>query len=105
MMQPAQWIERVMLGEVALGLCVIVVTVLGAVMLSGRFPVREAVRIVLGIFVVLGAPTIAGGLARSFVETAEMSLTQLAKVEGGNVRSDLPGAVYDPYAGASLGHE
>ncbi len=104
MMHSVQWIERAMLGEVALGLCVIAVAVIGAAMLVGRLPVREGARIVLGVFVVLGAPVIAGGFAGSFGETAEMSPPQPAKVEGGNVRSDLPPIDYDPYAGASLGN-
>lgn len=105
MLQSAQWIERVVLGDVALGLCAIAVAVVGAAMLGGRLPVREGMRIVLGVFVVLGAPVIAGGFAGGFSETVDLSPPQPAKVDGGGVRPDLPPADYDPYAGASLGTE
>lgn len=105
MIQSAHWIERVMLGEVALGLCIIAVAVVGAVMLGGRLPVREGMRIVLGLFVVLGAPAIAGGFASNVFEKVEISPLQPANVNGRNVQSNLPPADYDPYAGASFGNE
>lgn len=104
-MQSVQWIERVMLGEVALGLCVIAVAFIGVIMLGGRLPVREGMRIVLGLFVVLGAPVIAGGFAEGFGEKIEMSPPRPIKVESGNGRPDLPPANDDPYAGASLQSE
>ncbi len=103
MMQSAQWIERVMLGEVALALCVIAVAVIGAVMLGGRLPVREGIRIVLGISMVLGAPVIAGGFAGGFGALAEILRPHLITDASENMRKDLPSADYDPYAGASLG--
>lgn len=102
MAQSAQWIERLMLGDVAMGFCVIAVAVIGAVMLGGRLPVREGLRIALGLFVVLGAPVIAGGFAGGFGEHLENYSLQPAKMDGGNVRPDMPPADYDPYAGASL---
>lgn len=105
MMQSVHWIEDVMLGEVALGLCIIAVAASGAVMLGGRLPAREAMRVVLGLFVVLGAPVIAGGFAEGFGETVEISAPRPVNEEGMNVRPNLPPANYDPYAGASLGNE
>lgn len=101
-MQSAQWIERVMLGEVALGLCVIAVAVIGAVMLGGRIPVRKGSRIVLGLFVALGAPVIAGGFARGI--GGKMGIYPLRPItsEVENLRPNLPPAYLDPYAGASL---
>lgn len=103
MMQSALWIERVMLGDVALGLGVIAVAVIGAVMLGGRLPVREGMRIVLGLFVVLGAPIIAGGFAGGFSETEKVLFPQTGEAVGESVRTKLPPSSYDPYAGASLG--
>ena len=105
MMRSAQWIERVMLGDVALGLCVIAVAVIGVAMLGGRLPVREGMRIVLGLFLVLGAPVIAGGFADNIFEKVEIAPLPPANVDGRNVRPDLPLADYDPYAGASLGDQ
>jgi type IV secretion system protein VirB2 len=102
MAESAHWIERVMLGDVALGLCVIAVAIIGAVMLGGRLPVREGMRTVLGFFVVLGAPVIADRFLGNFGETFEMSQPQPAEAEGVNVWPELPPADFDPYAGASL---
>lgn len=104
-MQSVQWIERVVLGDIALGLCVIAVALLGAVMLGGRVPVREGMRIVLGICAVLGTPVVAGGFAEGFGEKEEMSPPRPIKVVSGNERPDLPPANHDPYAGASLANE
>jgi type IV secretion system protein VirB2 len=104
-MQSVQWIERVMLGDVALGLCVIAVAVVGAVMLGGRLPVKEGLRIVVGLFVVLGAPVIGGGFAARLGEAREVLPANLSKLEDGTVRDDLPLADRDPYAGASLGDQ
>ena len=61
MAESARWIEGVMLGEIALGLCVIAVAVIGALMLTGRLPLRQGARIMAGSFVLLGAPVIASG--------------------------------------------
>jgi type IV secretion system protein VirB2 len=72
MVQSVQWVERVILGDAALGLCVVAVALFGAVMLVGRLPVREGIRIVLGVFVVRGAPVVAGGFAGGFGEKVEM---------------------------------
>ncbi len=61
MAESARWIEGVMLGEIALGICVIAVALFGVLMLTGRLLLREGARVVLGCFVLLGAPVIAAG--------------------------------------------
>jgi type IV secretion system protein VirB2 len=106
MMQSVQWIEHVMLGEIALGLCVIAVAFLGALMLTGRLPLRDGGRIVAGCFLVLGAPLIAA----EFVDNrGELNVASTpppptpVNVPIESTRPDLPPANYDPYAGASLG--
>lgn len=50
-----------LLGEVAVALCVIAVVLMGLMMLGGRLPVRDGLRAVLGCAVLLGAPVIAAG--------------------------------------------
>jgi type IV secretion system protein VirB2 len=104
MVESARWIEGVMLGEIALGVCVIAVAFIGALMLIGRLPMREGARIVVGCFVLLGAPVIAaafviggGGEVR-----VEASLYPSDNESIDTFRPPLPAADYDPYAGASL---
>jgi type IV secretion system protein VirB2 len=103
MMQSAQWVEGVMLGEIALGLCVIAVAFVGALMLTGRLPLREGGRIVVGCFVLLGAPVIAAGFVGGGSELNVASTPPLpVTVQIESTRPELPPADYDPYAGASL---
>jgi type IV secretion system protein VirB2 len=103
MVDSARWIEGVMLGEVALGVCVIAVAFIGALMLTGRLPLREGARSVVGCFVLLGASVIASGFVQGgsgVIETTGPSPPVAEQIE--NPRPDLPPANFDPYAGASL---
>jgi type IV secretion system protein VirB2 len=103
MVESARWIEGVMLGEIALGVCVIAVAFIGALMLTGRLPMREGGRIIVGCFVMLGAPVIAAGFVgggSGVIEVSSPSPSVVAPIE--SPRPDLPPANFDPYAGASL---
>ena len=95
------WMTGTLLGSVATGLCIIAIAVVGLMMLSGRLAVREGARVVLGCFVLFGAPTLAialrelanGGEAKAPVEIAAPALPP---------RPPQPTSTYDPYAGASM---
>ncbi len=96
------WLTDTLLGNVAIALCVLAVAFVGLMLLTGRLAVREGLRVVLGCFLLLGAPTIAAALlalasqgpieAPSSVEASQPDL---------GPREDLPPVEYDPYAGAS----
>lgn len=97
MAESVRWVEGAMLGEIALGICVIAVAFLGALMLTGRLPLREGARIVVGCFVLLGAPVIAAGLAKGgngVNQTARPEPPVVAQIE--NRRPELPPANFDP---------
>lgn len=98
------WINGVLLGSVAIALCVLAVALVGLLMLGGRLPVRHGMRVVLGCFVLLGAPAIAAGIAGAWQEIpASPPLAPATAIEPiEEPRADLPPADYDPYAGASL---
>ncbi|MDP2129910.1 MAG: TrbC/VirB2 family protein [Methylophilaceae bacterium] len=102
MAESARWIEGVMLGEIALGVCVIAAAFIGALMLTGRLPLREGVRIVVGCFVLLGAPLITAGFVQGRGGVIEAAGLPPFAVQIENSRSNLPPADFDPYAGASL---
>ena len=59
------WIESVLLGEVAVILCVLAVAFIGALMLTGRLPLRRGMMVIVGCFVLLGAPMIAAGIVNA----------------------------------------
>lgn len=56
------WIETVLFGQVAVTLCVLAVAFIGLLMLTGRLPLRRGMMVVIGCFVLLGAPVIAYGV-------------------------------------------
>lgn len=88
-------------GNLAIGLCVLAIAVIGLSMLSGRLSVRNGMRIVLGCFVLLGAPVIAAALMGLAGQGSVVSAAQ-APNETSQLRAPLPKSTYDPYAGASL---
>ena len=55
------WLGDALFGTVAVTLCVLAVAMVGLLMLTGRLPVRQGLRTVLGCFILLGAPAIAAG--------------------------------------------
>ena len=72
----AQWLSGTLLGTVAITLCILAVAFVGLAMMSGRIAVREGIRVALGCFVLLGAPTIASGvesLAKDTVTPSSVS--------------------------------
>ncbi|HEY2660569.1 MAG TPA: TrbC/VirB2 family protein [Caulobacteraceae bacterium] len=56
------WIQDTLLGEVASGVAVIAVAVVGFLMLTGRINWRYGATVIVGCFVLFGAATIVGGI-------------------------------------------
>ena len=102
MVESSRWIEGVVLGEIALGICVIAVAFIGALLLTGRLPLREGGRILVRCFVLLGAPVIAAGMLEISTSpfTAARSTRQIGVQPA--LRPELPRASYNPYAQASV---
>lgn len=99
-----EWVEGLLLGPLAVTLCVVAVAAHGLVMLSGRLPVRDSMRVVLGCFVLVGAPVLAGSLAFSMTQDSSSPAPLSQSVQIDPVRG-VPAASSDPYAGASLRRE
>ena len=91
------WIGAVLIGELAVGLCVLAVAFVGFLMMSGRVPIRTAMRVAIGCFVILGAPQIAAGLLAGWGSPPPPPV--LAEPP---IARQPPPANYDPYAGASV---
>jgi type IV secretory pathway VirB2 component (pilin) len=58
----AMWLEMLLTGRLATIVAVIAVALLGYGMMAGRLSARRAAEVVLGCFIVFGAPVIARGL-------------------------------------------
>lgn len=98
----ADWVTGTLFGTLAVSLCVIAVACVGLLLMTGRLAVRDALRVVLGCFVLLGAPAIASGLWRGADEVVPRATPVEIAVPEVPVAPPLPPANYDPYAGASL---
>jgi type IV secretory pathway VirB2 component (pilin) len=57
------WIEHALLGTAATAVAVICIAGLGFTFLAGRIPGRRAVTVLIGCFILFGAPGIAAGLS------------------------------------------
>jgi type IV secretion system protein VirB2 len=96
------WIEGTLLGEAAVALCVIAVAILGFTMMTGRLPIRQGARVVLGCFILLGAPAIASGIAGSWAGGEGSTTVSAGTPRLVFEREELPPATENPYARASL---
>ncbi|MEP1833869.1 MAG: TrbC/VirB2 family protein [Hyphomonas sp.] len=97
------WMTGTLLGTVATTLCVLAIAFLGIMLLTGRFAIREGFRIVLGCFIVLGAPILAAAFSGAFQQMTPSDPALVPPVVAAEEpRGELPPADYDPYAGASL---
>ncbi|WP_093068148.1 TrbC/VirB2 family protein [Sphingomonas sp. OV641] len=103
----ARWIEGVLLGTTATLVAIIAVAGLGYLLLTGRVDLRRGATVVLGCFILFGAPVIAGALYRLAVfdgQPAPYTETQVDALPPVPVPAPQPAptAAYDPYAGASV---
>lgn len=96
------WMTGTLLGSIATALCIIAIAILGLMMLTGRFPVRQGLRVILGCFLLLGAPVVAAAFGGIWQQASSPPPAPSIAVSEPDPRADLPPADYDPYAGASL---
>ena len=95
------WLTGTLLGSVAVSLCVLAIAFVGLMLMAGRLAVRDGLRVVIGCFVLLGAPAIAAGLRGAADEASSAQPSQVI-VQSVPDPPPLPPTTYDPYAGASL---
>lgn len=98
----ADWLSGTLLGSVAISLCVIAIACVGLLLMTGRLAIRHAVQVVLGCFVLLGAPVIAAGLRGAADEASGSPVPREPIVAATPAPPPLPQSTFDPYAGASL---
>jgi len=102
MISAASWLQHLLLGSMATAIAVLAVAAIGAMMLTGRVDLRRVAAVILGCFLLFGAPVIAAGL-----------YTMLSGVAGGTAAQAPPPAPkppsapasttpFDPYAGAAV---
>ncbi len=96
----AAWVSHLLTGQTALILATVAIAVLGLTVMAGRLPIRRGIEVVIGIFLIFGAPIVAAGLSGTNPTEADVPP---AASSAPSVNAAPPtAAVYDPYAGASV---
>lgn len=103
----ARWIESVLLGTTATLVAIITVAGLGFLLLTGRIDLRRSATVVLGCFILFGAPVIADALYQltglgGQVASHIPPIVQAPPPAPLPTRPTPPVNVFDPYAGASV---
>jgi len=100
------WVEHALLGTVATAVAVICVAGLGYAFLAGRVPVRRALTVLTGCFILFGAPTIAAGLSAwvapeqpSSPTGRERAAPQFATLPRASSSAATPPDPFNPYPG------
>lgn len=97
-----QWIEAVLLGQVGTMIAVLAIAGVGFAMLQGRIALRQGIRVVLGCFILFGAPLIAQGLAGMARGANDPPPVAIAAPPAPIAIPTPPPPNPDPYAGASV---
>ena len=103
----ASFVAGTLTGSLAAAIAIIAVGWFGLMVMSGRLSRRRGIQLILGCFIVFGAPLIAGGIIGS-LEGGEASPELVPPPAAPPLK--MPAAVqrpassnpYDPYAGAAL---
>lgn len=100
------WVERLLTGPVGTGAAVVAVAWFGFSLLAGRLSLRRGGLVVIGCFVLFGAPSI----ARSLLSLMHASAGGSAPTGPATLAVPQPAMppsppAYDPYAGAAVPNE
>jgi len=96
-------IADTLLGEVAITLCVLAVAFVGFSMLTGRIAIRRGGQVILGCFLLLGAPVIAASILGVMTPGQHSAHTPAnTVVYEAQPRDELEPANNNPYTNASL---
>lgn len=104
----ARWVEGVSQGSVAASIATLAIAALAFRMLRGEYPMRRALSVILGCFIVFGASYIVRGLAGSVLTDRGDPETPSVAIALGPEAREQPATKPptrinpDPYAGASL---
>ncbi len=99
------WLQGVALGPAATSFAVIAVAAIGLLMLSGRLELRRGITVVIGCFILLGAPSIAAALTGVGKQTEPLPRVAAnrdsALLSEPFLTPETRPSAYDPYAGVS----
>lgn len=100
-----EWIQQALLGSAATAVAIIAIASVGFLALSGRIDIRRSVTVIIGCFILFGAPAIVAGLQSAIAgggaraEPVMLAPPPTFKPPPQQATSATP---YDPYAGAAV---
>lgn len=105
LLSAVNWIQGTLLGSVAVVVATLAVAGIGFMMLAGRVDVRRGMTVLVGSFLLLGSPVIAGAIQSLWVggpREEPVAITESPPVPPPPLPPVVPPANSDPYAGASV---
>ncbi|MEG3152397.1 TrbC/VirB2 family protein [Sphingomonas sp. ZT3P38] len=100
------WVQQVLLGSAATAIAIIAVASVGFMALSGRIDLRQSVTVIIGCFILFGAPSVVAGLQAAIAggagEVARSVAPPPAPVFQPPPRQPFEAQPYDPYSGAAV---
>ena len=100
-----EWIQQTLLGSAATAVAVIAIASVGFLALSGRIDIRRSVTVIIGCFILFGAPAIVAGLQSAIAgggDRAEPVTPAPAPTFKPPPQQATNAGPYDPYAGAAV---
>jgi type IV secretory pathway VirB2 component (pilin) len=100
----ADWLREVLSGSLATALGIVAISLIGLSLFQGRLRLRRAAFVVVGIFLLLGAPMISAGIIGNLHQAlpANTDKTFAPPPAIPQNRPALSPNPFDPYAGASV---
>jgi len=98
----ADWVRDLLTGSLGVTLAMLAIAWVGFGLLQGRIALRDGARIVLGCFILFGAPIIASAFVRFARADQTDRLATLVYVAPPAVSVPAHPPQFDPYAGASV---
>ncbi len=93
------WMAHLLTGTLGTSIAVLAIGWAGVTMMQGRLSIREGTRVVLGCFILFGAPLIARGLIDTVRGDA---MARHQSPQPAPVQTPKSPPQFDPYAGAAL---
>lgn len=97
----ANWIAELLTGSIGTVIAILAIAAVGLAMLLGHVAMRDGARVILGCFVLFGAPIIAGALAGASRPVSAQHTSSEIYIAPPTLPPP-PQPNRDPYAGASV---
>lgn len=95
------WVQGTLLGTLATVIAIIAVALVGIAMLSGRIDIRRGIMVLIGCFLLFGAPRIAPQLSGGAGDYGVRPAPPVVAAPPPKLIPP-PNPNYDPYAGAAV---